>query len=54
MDVTNSLYRKIKNPIKIDINKTLKKFSFLLYLPEKPVTTKPITIKKIGFRISDI
>ena len=49
-----SLRKKIKKPIKIEINKILKKFSFLLNLPEIPITTKDnITIKK-GFKISDV
>ena len=54
IDVIISFNKKIKNPIKIDINKTLKKFSFLLNWLEKPITTNPIIIKKIGFSISEI
>ncbi len=48
------LNKKIINPIKTEINKTLKKFSFLLNLLEKPITTKAIIIKKKGFSSSEI
>ena len=53
IDVIISFNKKIKNPIKIDINKTLKKFSFLLNFQEKTITTKPIATRKKGFNISD-
>ena len=45
------LNKKIINPIKTEINKTLKKFSFLLNLLEKPITTKLIATKKNGLNI---
>ena len=44
----------IVHPINIEINSTLKKFSFLLNFPEKPITVNPITIKNNGLNISDI
>ena len=48
-----SFRKKIKNPIKIDMNKILKKFSFLLNFPENPtIINDNITIKR-GFNISD-
>ena len=48
-----SLNKKIKKPTDIAINKTLKKFSFLLNLAVKPKITKAITTVKNGFKISD-
>ena len=48
------LNKKIINPIKTEINKTLKKFSFLLNLLENPIITKAIIIKKRGFNSSEI
>ena len=48
------LNKKITNPIKTEINKTLKKFSFLLNLLEKPITTKAIIVKKKGLSSSEI
>ena len=48
-----SLKKKIIKPIKIAINKILKKFSFLLNFAEKPKTTNPNITRKKGLRISD-
>ena len=48
-----SLNRKIKNPVKIEINKTLKKLSFLLNLPHIPTVTNASITINIGFKISD-
>ena len=48
-----SLNKKIKKPIKIETNNTLKKFSFLLNFPEKLSITKDNTTIKIGFNASD-
>ena len=49
-----SFKKNITKPIKIDKNKTLKKFSFLLNLPDNPITTKVNIVIKRGLRISDI
>ena len=51
--VTTSFNKNNKKPIKIAKNNILKKFSFLLNFPENPITVNPITIKNIGFNISD-
>ena len=48
-----SFNKNKRKPIRIDKKRTLKKFSFLLNLPAKPITTKPIITKKNGFNISD-
>ena len=48
-----SFNKKIINPTAIDINKTLKKFSFLWNLLVKPITTKANTTINTGFKISD-
>ena len=49
-----SFKKNIRKPIKIDINNILKKFSFLLNLPENPIIINDnITIKN-GFSNSDI
>ena len=51
--VTISFNKKIKNPTEIEINKTLKKFSFLWNLLVNPKITKANITIKIGFNISD-
>ena len=51
--VINSFNIKNKNPISIEINRILKKFSFLLNFPEYPITTNPNKIKKNGLVISE-
>ena len=48
-----SLRKNIKKPINIEIKSILKKFSFLLNLPENPsITNESITMNN-GFNISD-
>ena len=48
-----SFNKNIKKPIEIAINNTLKKFSFLWNLLEKPRITKANTTVNTGLRISD-
>ena len=48
-----SFKKNITKPIKIDKNKTLKKFSFLLNLLEKPRIMKDNITINTGFNISD-
>jgi hypothetical protein len=52
--VTISFNRNNRNPIRIDINSTLKKLSFFLNFPEKPITMKPIITRKKGLIIVEI
>ena len=48
-----SFNRKILKPIVIEINNTLKKFSFLWNLLVTPTITKDNTTKNIGLSISE-
>ena len=49
-----SFNKKIENPIEIEINKTLKKFSFLWNLLVNPTITNAKTTINKGFNISEI
>ena len=48
-----SFSKKIIKPIAIDIKRILKKFSFLLNLPENPIIVNESITKNKGFKISD-
>ncbi len=49
-----SFNKNNRNPIRMDINNTLKKLSFFLNFPEKPITIKPTTTRKKGLIIAEI